>query len=138
PPPSPLFPYTTLFRSVLHLQLEKRVALLRQVLEVEPVAEVSRVLRQNAVAKEAEDRRVLPLQSELELGLELVQLVEMRHEAVIVALPAGTGPAPDREPPASDRARRAARARTGAPPGADGGRSGPARRWSRHRRAGGR
>ena len=61
--------------------VEERVARLRDVLEVELVAEVRRVLRQHAVAEEAEDGRVLLLQPELELGLELVELVEVRHAA---------------------------------------------------------
>ena len=64
---------------VLHLQVAERVARLRRDLEVEPVAEVGRVLREDAVAEEAEDGRVLALQLELELRLELVELVEMAH-----------------------------------------------------------
>src|SRR5204863_8549762 len=71
---------------VLHLQVEEGVALLRDVLQIELVAEVRRVLRQHAEAEQAEDRRVLLLERELELGLELVKLVEMRHEATILAL----------------------------------------------------
>ena len=59
--------------------MEERVARLRLDLEVEPVAEVGRILGEDAVAEEAEDRRVLALQLELELGLELVELVEMTH-----------------------------------------------------------
>src|SRR2546429_4789454 len=66
---------------VLHLQLEERVALLRDVLQVELVAEVGRVLREHAVAEEAEDGGVLLLERKLQLGLELVQLIEVRHRS---------------------------------------------------------
>src|SRR5205085_12057422 len=66
---------------VLHLQVEERVARLRDVLEVEVVAEVRGVLGEDAVAEEAEDGRVLLLQAELEVGLELVQLVDVGHAA---------------------------------------------------------
>ena len=59
--------------------MEERIARLRRVAEVELVAEIGRVLGQDAVAEQPEDRRVLPLQAELELGLELVELVDMRH-----------------------------------------------------------
>src|SRR5947209_10539046 len=71
PPRTTFFPYTTLFRSdVLHLQVEERVARLRDVVQVELVAEVRRVLGQHAVAEEAEDGGVLLLQLQLEPGLE--------------------------------------------------------------------
>src|SRR5437868_1109532 len=65
--------------NVLHLQVEERIARLGHVLEVELVAEVRCVLRQHAVAEEAEDGRVLLLEAKLELGLELVELVQMAH-----------------------------------------------------------
>ena len=39
------------------------------------------VLRQHAVAEERVDRAVLPLEAELELGLEVVELVEVAHAA---------------------------------------------------------
>src|SRR5205814_8588829 len=65
---------------VLHLQVEERIARLRNVVEVELVAEVRRVLRQHAVAEQPEDRRVLLLEPKLELRLELVELVEVAHE----------------------------------------------------------
>ena len=68
---------------VLHLGVEERVARLRHHLEVELVAEVGRVLGEDAVAEQREDRRVLPLQLELELRLELVQLVEVAHGASV-------------------------------------------------------
>src|SRR5439155_18166450 len=55
---------------VLHLQVEERIARLRVRLEIEPVAQVRRVLREHAVAKQREDRRVLLLQLKLELSLE--------------------------------------------------------------------
>ena len=66
---------------VLHPQMEERVARLRHVLEVELVAEVRRVLREHAVAEEAEDGRVLLLQPELGVGLEFVEFVEVGHRA---------------------------------------------------------
>ena len=59
--------------------MEERVAGLRDVLEVELVAEVRGVLGEHAVPEEAEDGRVLLLQPELGLGLELVELVEVGH-----------------------------------------------------------
>ena len=59
--------------------MEEGVARLGDVGEVELVAEVRRVLRQHAVAEEPENGRVLLLKGELELGLELVKLVEVRH-----------------------------------------------------------
>src|SRR5688572_20606863 len=55
---------------VLHLQVVEGVARLRRVIEVELVAEVRRVLRQHAESEQAEDRGVLLLEPELELGLE--------------------------------------------------------------------
>ena len=64
---------------VLHAHVEERIARLGQRLHLELVAQVRRVLREDAVAEQHEDRRVLPLEGELELGLELVELVEMRH-----------------------------------------------------------
>src|SRR5205823_9059873 len=66
---------------VLHLEVEERVARLGHVLQVELVAEVGRVLGQDAVAEEAEDGRVLALERELELRLVLVELVEVRHDS---------------------------------------------------------
>jgi hypothetical protein len=59
--------------------MEERIAHLRQRLEVELVAEVRRILREDAVPEEQEDGGVLALQGELELGLVLVEIVEMRH-----------------------------------------------------------
>src|SRR5207248_607646 len=64
---------------VFHLQVEEGIAGLGMRLEIESVAEVGRVLREHAVAKQWKDRRVLLLQLELELRLELVELVEVRH-----------------------------------------------------------
>ena len=64
---------------VLHLHVEERIARLRRDLEVELVAEVGRVGREDAVAEEAEDGRVLPLQRQLELRLEFVQIVQVGH-----------------------------------------------------------
>src|SRR2546421_1804852 len=64
---------------VLHLQMEERVRGLRDLGQLELVAEIRRVLRQDAVAKQAEDGGVLLLEAQLELGLELVELVEVAH-----------------------------------------------------------
>src|SRR5439155_7619133 len=91
-----------------------------------------------AVAEEADARRVFELECKLELGLELVQLVEVGHETVILALPTRPGRARDRESPAREPAPQAARARTAVPPGVDAAPSGRARRWSGRRRAAGR
>ena len=110
---------------VLHLQVEERVARLRHVLEVELVAEVRRVLREHAVAEEAEDGRVLLLERELELGLVLVELVEVGHQAVSVAPRAGPRPGPGPGRRGRGRARRAARGRTRARAGAGAGRARP-------------
>src|SRR5947207_5750756 len=66
---------------VLHLQVEERVRRLRHLRQLELVAEVRRVLREDAIAEEAEDGLVLLLEAELELGLELVELVEVAHRA---------------------------------------------------------
>src|SRR6266516_1305024 len=103
---------------VLHAQVEERVARLRDVLEVELVAEVCGVLREHAVAEQAEDSRVLLLQRELELGLELVELVDVRHEAVILAPPARPRPVRGRAPRGRDRGPRAAPIRSAARAGA--------------------
>src|SRR6266545_2928854 len=90
---------------VFHLEVEERVARLRDVVEVELVAEVGRVLRQHAEAEEAEDGRVLPLESELELGLVFVQLVEVRHRPQSSAESrADTGPRPGTTRPGSSSA----------------------------------
>jgi hypothetical protein len=59
--------------------VEERVAGLRDDLEVELVAEVGGVLREDAVAEQAEHGRVFALQLELKLRLELVELVEVAH-----------------------------------------------------------
>src|SRR5918995_7207615 len=77
---------------VLHLHVEEGIAGLRRRLEVELVTEVRRVRRQDAVAEERKDGRVLALQRELELGLELVEIVEMAHRPS-VALQAQWSPA---------------------------------------------
>src|SRR5436190_8894609 len=67
---------------VLHGHAEERVVLARHELEVVLVAEIGRVLRQDAVTEEAEDGGVLLLDPELELRLVLVQLVEVRHRGL--------------------------------------------------------
>src|SRR3954453_89828 len=98
--------------------MEKRVALLRDVVEVELVAEIGRVLRQHAVPEQAEDGRVFALQLELELRLVFVELVEIRH-AVIVVAPAASPNRPHRGRSAPDPGRAAAAARTGVRPTPD-------------------
>ena len=60
--------------------MEERVARLRERLDVELVAEVGRVLREDAVAEEREDGGVLALERELELRLEVVEVVEVGHQ----------------------------------------------------------
>ena len=47
--------------------------------QLELVAEVRGVLGEHAPAEQLEDIGVLPLQPELELRLELVKLVDVRH-----------------------------------------------------------
>src|SRR4029450_4235568 len=98
---------------VLHLHVEEGIARLRPRLEVELVAKVRRVRGQDAVAEEREDGRVLALQRELELRLELVEIVEMAHA---VSLAPRGGPPPGRAPGsrAPDRGRAAAPGRSGA------------------------
>jgi len=60
--------------------MEERVVRLGHVLEVELVAQVGRVLREDAVPEEAEDGAVFLLQPQLRLGLEFVEIVEVAHE----------------------------------------------------------
>src|SRR5206468_1424734 len=117
---------------VLHLDVEERVARLRHDLEVELVAEVRRILREDAVAEETEDGGVLALQLELELCLELVELVEVGHGVSLDDVEAPTPPR-GRGLTGSDRAPRAARARSGARAGEGGEPSAPPRPRSRHR-----
>src|SRR4029079_6375405 len=95
---------------VLHPHVEERIARLRRHLQVELVAEIRRVRGQDAVAEEAEDRRVLALERELELGLELVEIVEMAHR-LSVALQGGRSRVRGPESRARGRGRGAARAR---------------------------
>src|SRR5215210_5503488 len=64
---------------VLHLDVEERVARLRRRLQVELVAQIGRVRGEDAVAEDGEDGRVLALQRERQLRLELVEIVEMAH-----------------------------------------------------------
>src|SRR3954447_22588163 len=94
--------------------MKERVIRLRNVLEIELVAEIRRVLRQDAVAEQPEDVGVLFLECELELGLQLVELVDVRHEAVILALRARPRPGRGRAQRGPVRARRAARGRSAA------------------------
>ena len=109
---------------VLHPDVEERVARLRHRLDVELVAEVRRVLREHAVAEKREDGRVLALERELELRLELVEVVEVRHRRQSsAARRSDTPPAPGTRAP--DPARRAAPARNGAPGDADAARAAP-------------
>src|SRR5437868_11977051 len=75
-PPGPvLVPHP----DVLHLHVEERIRRLRHVLEVELVAEIRRVLRQDAEAEQRVDRAVLLLEPELQLRFEVVELVEVAH-----------------------------------------------------------
>src|SRR5918992_3183635 len=64
---------------VLHLQVVEGIARLRRVVEVELVAEVGRVVRHDAEPEQPEDGRVLPLEAKLELCLEFVEFVQVRH-----------------------------------------------------------
>ena len=119
--------------------MEERIARLWHDLEVEPVAEVRRVLGEDAVAKEAEDRRVLALQLELELGLEFVELVEMSSW---IPDSSSRGELRHRSAPGHDEIRielgeRLERERVARAAG-DAGRAAPAPRRRDRRRAGGR
>src|SRR5262245_30911869 len=122
---------------VLHLQVVEGIAGLRRVIEVELVAEIGRVLGQHAEPEQFEDVGVFALQPELELRLELVELVDVRH-AVILAprakpkfglSPGFRGWEPD---PTGARGRNAARGAV------DAGSSGPVRPRPRRRTRGGR
>src|SRR5262249_53044459 len=86
-----------------------------------------------AEAEKRVDRAVLLLEAELELGLEVVQLIQVAH-GVIVALRSGPPPGLSRARKGPDRARKAARGRTPARGGGGAGPSGRARRLSRRRR----
>ena len=116
-------------------QVEERVRGLRRVRALELVAEVRRVRREHAVAEEPEDRLVLLLQPELELGLVLVEIVEVRHPGPQCsrARRSCTSPGPGSRGP--ERSRRAARGRRRARAGAGAGPAGRARRSRRRRRA---
>src|SRR5262245_48334487 len=122
---------------VLHLQVVEGIAGLRRVIEVELVAEIGRVLGQHAEPEQLEYVGVFALQPELELRLELVELVDVRHAVILapraklkLALSQGfRGWEPDR---------RAARGRNAARGAADGERSDPAGRRTGRRRGGGR
>src|SRR5205807_1311857 len=75
--------------------VEERVGRLRDLGQLELVAEICRVLRQHAVAEQPEDSRVLLLEAKLELRLELVELVEVAHAPESsFARRASTGPFP--------------------------------------------
>src|SRR5438552_5930622 len=87
---------------VLHLHVEEGIRRLWHVLEVELVAEVCRVLRQNAEAEERIDRAVLLLEPELQLRLEVVELVEVAHGFdCSPRMRASTEPCPGTKSPAS-------------------------------------
>ena len=62
---------------VVEPQVEVRVGGLLRDGALEPVAEVRRIGREDAVAEEAEDRLVLLLEPKLELGLVFVEIVEV-------------------------------------------------------------
>src|SRR5207247_2502732 len=123
---------------VFHSEVEERVARLGEDAELVPVAEVGRVLRDDAVAEEAEDIRVLLLQPELELRLVFVQLIEVRHGLILA--PACLRPAAGARLAggAPGRAPGGARRRTLAPRGERGAPSSPAPRPTRRRRGAGR
>src|SRR5262245_13938945 len=122
---------------VLHLQVVEGIAGLRRVIEVQLVAEIGRVLGQHAEPEQLEDVGVFALQPELELRLELVELVDVRH-AVILAPQAKpkSGPCPGFR--GWEPGRRAARGQNAARGAAGAGRSGPARRRTGRRTGGGR
>src|SRR5438093_9619609 len=87
---------------VLHLHVEERIRRLRHVLEVELVAEVGRVLRQDAEAEQRIDRAVLLLEPELQFGFVVVELVEVAHGFdCSPRMSAATEPCPGTESPAS-------------------------------------
>src|SRR5947209_15798533 len=113
--------------------MEERVRLLRDVGALELVAQICRVLREHAVAEEAEDGLVLLLQLELEVGLVLVEIVQVRHAGLSVAGQGESGPPPFQGLPGPERARRGGRARTRARGVAGAGRAGRARRSPRRR-----
>src|SRR6476469_1901803 len=50
-------------------------------LDLQPVAQICRLCRQHAVAEEAEHRRVLALQSELELCVVFLEIIDVGHES---------------------------------------------------------
>src|SRR6185437_2138403 len=75
---------------------------LRDVLEIEFVAEVRRVLRQDAEAKKCVDSAVLLLEPQLELCFEVVELVEMAHDGdCSSAIKLASAPRPGTESPGS-------------------------------------
>src|SRR5581483_3087165 len=113
---------------VLELQMEERVRLLRDVGALELVAQICRILREHAVAEEAEDGLVLLLKLELEVGLVLVEIVQVRHAGLSVAGQGESGPPPFQGLPGPERARRGGRARTRARGVAGAGRAGRAGR----------
>ncbi len=65
---------------VLHREMDQRVRRLVIDLQVELVAEVRRLLREHAVPEEPEDGRVLALETQLELGVELLEIVDVGHQ----------------------------------------------------------
>src|SRR5581483_7835212 len=123
---------------VIELQVEERIRLLRDIRALELVAEIRRVLRQDAVAKQAEHGLVVPLQPELAIGLGRVQTVEVRHPGVSVAAHAGSRPVLFQALRGPARSRRGGRGRTRARADAGAGPSVPARRSRRPRRGAGR
>src|SRR2546430_15965690 len=91
---------------VLHLEVEERVGRLRDLGQLELVAEVRRVLCEDAVTEQPEDGGVLLLEAKLELRLELVELVEVAHaHESSFARRASTGPFPGTSRAGSSSAR---------------------------------
>src|SRR5262249_18583253 len=82
--------------------VEERIRRLRDVLQVELVAEVRRVLCQHTEPEERVDGAVFLLEAELELGLVVVELVEVAHHSdCSPRIRASTGPFPCTESPGS-------------------------------------
>jgi hypothetical protein len=71
---------------VLHHQARERIRRLVVSLDLQPVAQVGRLGGQHAVAKQAEYRRVFTLQPQLELGVVLLEVVDVGHRRKVYAI----------------------------------------------------
>src|SRR6185437_7507558 len=69
---------------VLHGQVHEWIGGRVRRLHVQPVAQIRGLGRQHAVAEEAEHRRVLALEPQLELGVELLQVFDVGHAGSLV------------------------------------------------------